>query len=103
MFVAVYINEELEVDREEIEDLLLDALMDQGMDHAKVTGGGSGVDGCNIDLEVDDSLSADEVLGRLRQALQSSEAVPQATDIQVEGKTYPLYPSEGKGKKKGSG
>ena len=56
MFVAVYFNEEFELEREEIEDLLLNALMNQGKDRAKVTGGGWGEDGGNIDLEVDDAL-----------------------------------------------
>jgi hypothetical protein len=102
MFVAVYLNGELDVDRDEIEDLLLDALADHGKDRAKVTGGGWGDDGGNIDLQVDDALGADEVLRRLLQALQSSEDVPRKTDIQIEDKTYPLYPSKGKGKKRGA-
>src|SRR5262245_43030900 len=36
VFVAVYFNEELDVGREEIEDLILDALTEQGKDRAKV-------------------------------------------------------------------
>ena len=101
MFVAIYINGELEADREEIEDLIKDALMDQGKDLAKVTGGGSWDNGCNIDIEVDDVMSVDEVLRRIREALQASEEVPRNTDIAIEDKTFPLYPKKPTGKNKG--
>ncbi len=107
VFVAINFNEALEVPREEIEDLILDALMDSQKDRAKVTGGGWGEAGGNIDLEVDDALGAEEILRRLQQALLSSEDVPRNTDIQIEDKTYPLHPVRPKGKsnrrKKGSG
>jgi hypothetical protein len=94
MFVAINFTEALEVPREEIEALILDALMAQGKDRAKVTGGGAGVDGSTIDLAVDDTLGVAEVLGHFRQALQASEDVPRNTEIQIEDTTYPLSPSE---------
>jgi hypothetical protein len=101
MFVAVYINGEMDADREEIEDLILGALKDQGKYLAKVTGGGSWDDGCNIDLRVDDVLGVDEVLRRIREALQASKEVPRNTDIQIEDKAFPLYPKKQAGKKTG--
>jgi hypothetical protein len=101
MFVAIYINGELDADREEIEDLIKDALMDKGKDLAKVTGGGSWDNGCNIDIEVDDVLGVDETLRRIRDALQASEEVPRNTDIAIEDKTFPLYPKKQAGKRKG--
>ena len=104
MFVAIYFNSDVEnMDREEIEDVIKDALMDQEKDLAKVTGGGSGEEGFNIDLEVEDGLGMDEVLRRIREALQSIDGVGRDTDIAIEDKTFPLYPKTQKGKNKGSG
>ena len=102
MFVAVYFNGELAAERDEIADLILDALMVQGEDRAKVTGGGGGLGGTNIDFEIDDVLSVDEVLQRIRQALQASEEVPRNTDIAIEDKSFPLYPTTPKGKPEGT-
>ncbi len=98
MFVAVYFNGELDPDRDEVEDLLLDALMQEGEDRAKVTGGGAGLGGCNIDLEVDDALEAGEVLRRIREALRSAEGIPRDTTLQIEDKMFPLH-AEGPGDK----
>jgi hypothetical protein len=93
MFVAVYFKSKTGMARDELGDLILDAFMDKGEDHAKVTGGGSGLGGSNIDLKVDDSLSVDEVLRRIRQALQSLKNVGRHTEIQIEGQVFPLYPA----------
>jgi hypothetical protein len=100
MFVAINFNQRLKVARDEIADIVLDALMDQGKDRAKVTGGGSGVGGGTIDLEVDDTFGVDELLSRLQQALQSSKDVPRDTEIQVESEFFPLYPKTRKGNEK---
>jgi hypothetical protein len=103
MFVAINFNQKLKVSRDEIADIVLDALMDQGKDRAKVTGGGSGVGGGTIDLEVDDTFGVDEILSRLRQALQASEDVPRDTEIQIESEFFPLYPTTRKGQREMSG
>src|SRR4051794_18703206 len=102
MFVAVYFNGETEAGRDELGDLVLDALMDQGQDRAKITGGGSGLGGFNIDLEVDDALGIDEILRRVREVLQSSEDIPRDTDIQIEEKTFPLHPKKVNGDEVGT-
>ncbi len=93
MFVAVYFNSRVEMDRDELGDLILDALVDQGKDLGKVTGGGSGLGGSNIDLKVDDSLGVDEVLRRIRQALQSVEGIGRDTEIAIEDKVFALSPA----------
>jgi hypothetical protein len=93
MFVAIYFKSKTGMARDELGDLILDALMEQGQDVGKVTGGGGGLGGSNIDLEVDDSLGVVEILRRIRQALRSIENVGRDTEIQVEDKLFPLYPA----------
>jgi hypothetical protein len=88
MFIAVYFNHELpdNVDREDVEDLILDCF-----ERAKVTGGGSDSDGCNVDVEVKDAVSAEEALRRVREGLRAAN-VDRSTEIQIEDQFYPLYP-----------
>ncbi len=94
MFVVVYFQSSLEVGRDELEDIIVYALRnEQGKFLAKTRGGGSGIHGSNIDLEVDNSLGVDEVVRRIRQALQAHEDVPHDTYIAIEGQRFPLYPS----------
>jgi hypothetical protein len=88
MFIAVYFNHELpdDVDREDMEDAILDCF-----EQAKCTGGGSWEDGCNVDIEVDDTISPEDALRRIREALQAAH-VDRNTEIQIEDQTFPLYP-----------
>jgi hypothetical protein len=88
MFIAVYFNHELpdNIDREDLEDLILDCF-----EKAKVTGGGGGLDGCDVDFRVDDVVSGEEALRRIREALRSAQ-VDRNTEIQIEDKSFPLYP-----------
>jgi hypothetical protein len=86
MFIAVYCNHKLpnDLEREDIEDLILDCF-EQG----KVTGGGGGLGGCNVDLEIKDPVSAEEALRRIREALRSVH-VDGHTEIQIEDRLFPL-------------
>ena len=56
MFIDIYFTQELPVDRDDLEDALA------ALDGFAVVGAGSGENGSNIDLEVEDSiLEADAV------------------------------------------
>jgi hypothetical protein len=87
MFIAVYFDQlPDDLEREDLEDLVLDCF-EQG----KVTGGGGGEDGCNVDFEVADAVSAEEAVRRIREALRPAH-VGRKTEIQVEDRFFPLYP-----------
>ncbi len=95
MFVAVYFNSKTGMGRDELGDLLLDALMDDGKDLAKVTGGGSGLGGSNIDLKVDDRLGADEVVRRIREVCRIRFDSRPGHRNRRRGRGLPLYPTSG--------
>ena len=86
MFVAIYFNSRLSTPRDEIEDLLEDALGDQG----EVTGGGRGLGGSNIDLEITSEMSVRDVLELIRAVLGRLKT-PSDTEIAIEEESFPLY------------
>ena len=86
MFVAIYFNSRLSTPRDEIEDLLEDALGDQG----EVTGGGTGLGGSNIDLEITSEMSVRDVLELIRAVLGRLKT-PSDTEIAIEEESFPLY------------
>jgi hypothetical protein len=80
--------------RDEIEDPLHETLQEAGL--GEVTGGGGGIYGSNIDIEISDARRFDEALALIRQVLRNLN-VPHSTVI-VRHKpkkiTYPVYEAE---------
>jgi hypothetical protein len=65
-FVEVLIDGAIEVDRDDVEDALSDALDGVG----EVTGAGTSDVGSNLDVEVEPSAERSEVLGRIFEAVE---------------------------------
>jgi hypothetical protein len=86
MFMAVYFNSRLSTPRDEIEDLIEQRLGGKG----EVTGGGTGLGGSNIDIEVEDDVGAEEALRLVRAVLQEINTAKD-TEITIEDQTFPLY------------
>ena len=86
MFIAVYFNKSIsdDMDRADMEDRILDCF-----ERGECTGGG-GIGGCNIDFEVEEKVSDEEAVRRIRVALQSAR-VGRDTLIQIEGQFFPLF------------
>jgi hypothetical protein len=67
-FVEIVLPAGSGVDRDDIEDLLLDELGDAG----DVTGAGMGAGSMNVDVEVDGTVGEAEIDRRIRSALEGS-------------------------------
>jgi hypothetical protein len=82
MDVFIYFPPDIDVEKDVIEDALDDAIGDLG----EVTGGGIGESGMNIDLDVEDEVAPEEIVGLIRDALAALQAA--YTKIVVNGKTF---------------
>jgi hypothetical protein len=82
MDVFIYFPAGIDVEKDVIEDALDDAIGDLG----EVTGGGIGESGMNIDLDVEDEVAPEEIVGLIRDALAALQAA--YTKIVVNGKTF---------------
>lgn len=86
MDVFIYIYEDLNVGRDELEEALEEAFDDE----RTVTGGGAGLRGCNIDLFVPDGARThDEVVSLVRKTL-SVFSIPKTSKIVVDGKEFTM-------------
>ena len=66
MFVDVYIEGATNIARDELEDELENAIQGLG----EVVGGGSGVKGVNVDLEISDEIAETEIVERIKKVIQ---------------------------------
>jgi hypothetical protein len=84
MFLDIYFHSPLQIDRDEIEEALEDYLGERG----EVVGGGSGIRGSNIDLEIEGNAAPH--LEPIKQILRKLK-VPRDTTIVIKKKSYPVY------------
>lgn len=84
-FISIYFNSKLSIGRSAIEDDLDDILGDKG----EVTGGGSGISGSNIDIDIYDGIAAD-FLEPIKNILQEMK-VPSDTVIVIENERFLVY------------
>lgn len=77
--------------RDAIEEPLNDALQEAEL--GEVTGGGGGIYGSNIDIEIASARKVDEALALIRQVLQSLHIPPSTVIIRHKPKriVYPVY------------
>lgn len=81
MFVEIIFTVELPVDRDEVEEALEAAF---GVD-GEVTGAGSGMGSCHLDLEIAAGLDRDGALRRLRDVLAELEIGEESVKVIVRG------------------
>jgi len=82
MDVFIYFPAGIDVEKDVIEDTLDEAIGERG----EVTGGGIGEMGMNIDLDVEDDVTPEEILTVIRGALAELQAP--YTKIVVAGKSF---------------
>jgi hypothetical protein len=82
MDVFIHFPPGVDANKDEIEDVLDDAIGELG----EVAGGGIDQSGMSIDLDVEDEVDPDELVGLIREALKSLGVA--ASKIVVGGKTY---------------
>ena len=85
MDIFIYYNMKLEVDRDIIEDQIDDFLGEKG----EVTGGGSGISGGNIDIEIYDKVN-ESIVKELKGFLQELQ-LPDNTYLVVNGVRENLF------------
>ena len=85
MDIFIYYNIKLEVDRDIIEDQIDDFLGEKG----EVTGGGSGISGGNIDIEIYDKVN-ENIVKELKGFLQELQ-LPNNTYLVVNGVRENLF------------
>jgi len=85
MDIFIYYNIKLEVDRYIIEDQIDDFLGEKG----EVTGGGSGISGGNIDIEIYDKVN-ENIVKELKGFLQELQ-LPNNTYLVVNGVRENLF------------
>lgn len=86
MEAILYIRDKMPYGLDEIEDAIEDALGDAG----EVTGSGTGTQGSNFDIEVnDEELDVAAIVDRIRNALRSFQ-LPSSSVIVVDRTEYPL-------------
>jgi hypothetical protein len=81
--VFIYFPPNLDVEKDEIEDALDEAIGDLG----EVSGGGIVQKGMNIDLDVEDDADPEEIADLIRGALARLKVA--CTKIDINGKTFP--------------
>lgn len=87
-FISIYFYSKLSIARSAIEDDLDYVLGNKG----EVTGGGSGISGSNIDIDIYDGIAAD-FLEPIKNTLQELK-VPSDTVIMIEDEHFPVYEKE---------
>jgi hypothetical protein len=91
-FVEIVIDGPTDVDRDDVEDTLSAALGPYG----DVTGAGTGIDGANLDLDVDPDVGRVEVLGRIFAALNRLQLGDSVRVRPGDGQVW-IRPSEWRG------
>ena len=84
-FISIYFYSNLSIGRSGIEDNLDEILGDKG----EVTGGGSGISGSNIDIDIYEGSAAD-FLEPIRSILKELD-VPDDTVIVIDNEHLPVY------------
>jgi hypothetical protein len=84
-FISIYFYSKLSTGRSAIEDDLEEILADKG----EVTGGGSGLSGSNIDIDIYEGSAAD-FLEPIRTVLQELD-VPDDTVIVIDEERFQVY------------
>ena len=84
-FISIYFYSKLSVGRSAIEEDLEEILADKG----EVTGGGSGLSGSNIDIDIYEGSAAD-FLEPIRTLLQEFD-VPDDTEIVIGEERFQVY------------
>lgn len=86
MDIFIYFSTDPDVERDFIEERLDEILENKGV----VTGGGAGVDGTNIDIELEDDNGNEETIKAIQTELIRLK-MPADTYLVIDGKKHKLY------------